>query len=50
MLLVNIYRSGSSGDENSKELNNMLKEISNLKYQHTVIGGDVNYKDIDWQK
>ena len=49
MLLVNIYRSGSSGDENSKELNNMLKEISNLKYQHTVIGGDVNYKDIDWQ-
>ena len=27
----------------------MLKEISNLKYHHTVIGGDVNYKDIDWQ-
>ena len=49
MLLVNIYRSGSSGEDNSKELNKMLKEISNLKYHHTVIGGDVNYKDIDWQ-
>ena len=47
MLLVNIYRSGSLGEDNSKELNKMLKEISNLKYHHTVIG-DVNYKDIDW--
>ena len=46
MLLVNIYRGGSSGEDNSKELNKMLKEISNLKYHHTVIGGDVNYKDI----
>ena len=32
-LLVDIYRSGSSF--NSKELNDMLKGISNLKYHHS---------------
>ena len=39
MLLVNIYRSGSSSEDNSKELNNVLKEISNLKYHHTTTWG-----------
>ena len=49
MLLVNIYRSGSSGEDSNIGLNNMLKKISNLKNHHTVIGGGVNHNDIDWQ-
>ena len=38
ILLVNIYRSPSSSDDNCAELNNMLSELAGLKYQHKVIG------------
>ena len=49
MLLVNIYRSPTSSDDNCVELNNILSEFTGLKCQHNVIRGDFNYRFIDWK-
>ena len=49
MLLVNIYRSPTSSDDNCVELNNMVSEFAGLKYPHKVIGGDFNHRGIDWK-
>ena len=49
ILLINIYRSPASNDDNCTELNNILSELAGLKYQHKVIGGDLNYRGIDWK-
>ena len=49
MHLVNIHRSPPSCDDNCVELNNMLSELADLKYQHKLIGADFNYRDIVWK-
>ena len=49
LLAVNFYRSGSSTNENSLRLNDLIRTVSRLgKYDYIIIAGDVNYKQIDW--
>ena len=50
LLIVNVYRSGSSDEENCNALNNLLLEISkNTDFNYVALAGDINYKDIDWE-
>ena len=44
-----VYRSPSSDDENNEKLISLLEEITGRKASHTVIVGDFNYGDIDWE-
>ena len=47
-VLCCIYRSDSGSDDNNNQLNELIKEITNLKSSHLLITGDFNYRDINW--
>ena len=49
IILGCIYRSPNSIPENNKNLNLLLKEIVNRKASHTLIMGDFNYPNINWE-
>ena len=49
MLVVNIYRSPSSNENNCNALNDLLQEINqNTSFNYVALAGDINYKHIDW--
>ena len=48
LILSNIYRSSSSNTQENDKINNFFKSSSKLKYDHQLILGDLNRKDIDW--
>ncbi|XP_072174582.1 uncharacterized protein [Diadema setosum] len=43
-----VYRSPSSSHENNQELCKLLNVVCARKWDHLLIVGDFNYKDIDW--
>ena len=43
-----VYRSPSSSDENNRDLETMLRTITDMKTKNTLIVGDFNYPTIDW--
>ena len=50
-LLVGVcYRSPNSTDQQNQLLTDMLNGTVLLKYSHTLIMGDFNYPEIDWQR
>ena len=48
LLLGCIYRSESGSEENNDQLVTLMKESTKLNHSHTLLIGDFNYKDIDW--
>ena len=42
------YRSPNSSDENNAKLLEVLSNVTELKYSHVTIMGDLNYPDVDW--
>ena len=48
LLLGAIYRSPSSGTENSLRLNQLISTAIGLNFSYTVILGDFKYPNIDW--
>ena len=48
LILSNIYRSPSSNTQENDKINNFFRSSSKLKYDHQLILGDLNRKDIDW--
>lgn len=48
LLLGLVYRSPSSTLENSELLNELMRKASEVRATHTMIVGDFNYPDIDW--
>ena len=48
LLLGAIYRSPSSGTENSLRLNQLISTAIGLNFSYTVILGDFNFPNIDW--
>lgn len=50
MLLCCIYRSPSSSEENDRKLFCMLKDKLAMNYTDTIIVGDFNYSNIDWEQ
>ena len=48
LLFTSIYRSPTSTDENTLQLNNLLRKISNTKYSHKLAVGDFNYPGVNW--
>ena len=49
MIINNIYRSPNSDKINNENINNFLRSIDRLKYDHQIIIGDFNRKDINWK-
>ena len=49
LLVGCIYRSPSSLEQNSKNLNSLLMSKAREKYTHFLIMGDFNYPAIDWK-
>ena len=50
LLIVNIYHSPNSTEENTKLLNDVIMKIANEnKYDFVFIAGDGNFKHINWQ-
>ena len=47
-LICCIYRNDSGTQINNIQLNELIKEVSDLKSSHLLITGDFNYKDIVW--
>ena len=45
-----MYRSPYGQRENTIQLVNLLLEISARRFSHSVIMGDFNFKEIDWDK
>ncbi len=43
-----MYTNDSVSDENNLQLLTMMKEVSHMKYSHSLIMGDFNYRDINW--
>ena len=43
-----IYRSDSGTSENNENLIKLLEEVSNSGYTHTLLMGDFNYPNINW--
>ena len=43
-----VYRSPNSSPENNIKLNSLIQSAFNLNASMTVIVGDFNYKEIDW--
>ena len=43
-----VYRSPSSSFENNQELCDLLTKVCARKFDHLLIVGDFNYKNIDW--
>ena len=51
LLTINVYRSGSSSDENTSMLNDLLRKVArDKKYKYIVIAGDINFRRIDWPR
>ena len=51
MIFGCFYRSPTPSEkskENNDNLNNLLRYISRIKYSHTCLLGDFNYRDINW--
>ena len=48
MLVSNVYRNPSSTDSDNNRINEFIRKFGKLKYEHQVIVGDFNRKDIDW--
>ena len=48
LLLGCVYRSPSSTEQNNTKLFHLLQQIPESDYTHTVIAGDFNYPEIDW--
>ena len=50
MLLTNMYRSPNSDDEGNQSINNFFRKLPAVKdYQHIMVLGDFNRRDIDWE-
>ena len=49
LLVGNIYRSPSSSKENNLSLNELLITALDLKDTHTLIVGDLNYGNLNWE-
>ena len=47
-LICGIYRSDSGTQVNNIQLNELMKEVSDLKSSHLLIAGDFNYRHIAW--
>ena len=50
LLIGCIYRSPSSGPENTVLLSSMLRKVCADKYSHLLIMGDFNYREINWEE
>ena len=48
VLIGCIYRSPNSSPENNAKLNTLIQSAVNLKEGVTIITGDFNYKEVDW--
>ena len=48
LLFTSIYRSPTATDENTLQLNNILRKISNTKYSYKLAVGDFNYPGVNW--
>ena len=48
LLLGLVYRSPNSDEENNIALNNMISSINEENFSRTVVMGDFNYREIDW--
>ena len=48
LLIGCIYRSPNSNDINNNKLNTLMKNAADAKFSHILIGGDFNYKEINW--
>ncbi|XP_052786222.1 uncharacterized protein LOC128221661 [Mya arenaria] len=44
-----VYRSPSSGNDNNRGLEKLLRHISDMNFHDLIIVGDFNYPDIDWE-
>lgn len=49
MLISNIYRSPNSDSNSNENINAFFKKVGMLKYEHQIIVGDFNRKDINWE-
>ncbi|XP_060081381.1 uncharacterized protein LOC132560720 [Ylistrum balloti] len=43
-----MYKSPSSSEHNLEALNDLLNKVGECRFTHTVITGDFNFPDIDW--
>ncbi len=43
-----VYRSPSSDSENNRELETLLRAMSDESFEHMIIVGDFNYPNVDW--
>ena len=50
VLIGCVYRSPSSSDTNNRDLESMLRTVSEMRVQHLIVVGDFNYPGIDWQE
>ncbi len=48
LLVGLIYRSDSGSADNNRNLRRLISEASNLGHSHTLLMGDFNYPDINW--
>jgi hypothetical protein len=48
LLFECIYRSPNSSEENTSQLNDLLRDIANKKHQQLLITGDFNFPGINW--
>ena len=49
MMISNIYRSPHNDASANDNINKFLKKIRTLRYEHQIIVGDFNRKDINWK-
>ncbi|KAK3861775.1 hypothetical protein Pcinc_032300 [Petrolisthes cinctipes] len=49
-LVGNVYRSPNSGDENNRAICTLVEEMCSYQQSQTVICGDFNMKEIDWDR
>ena len=50
LIIVLVYRSPSSTEENNIKLNKLIADIFRKCYTHILIVGDFNYKHINWNE
>ena len=48
MIISNIYRSPNSTAQENNNINNFIRTVSKMKYDHHLILGDFNRKTINW--
>ena len=48
MIISNIYRSPNSTQQENNNINNFIRTVSKMKYDHHLILGDFNRKTINW--